>query len=187
MAKNFDPGTRCGGRGAAAGAMGGRAGLRGTQCLAGYPVERVMTKHASHMGDQTSCVVVAPARCRRGTKLAPWQIKIAQTEMTDQARGRLRIDAIAAKLELSATHFAKAFKNAVGVTPRCWHERVRISQAMRLLQDPQLTVAEIAAECGFTDESHLSVRFSLNVGISPGRWRRRERARQSEGLPPPRH
>jgi AraC family transcriptional regulator len=108
-----------------------------------------------------------------GARLAPWQIRIAQEEMTLQLPAGLRIPDVAAKLGLSPTHFAKAFKNSVGVPPYRWYLRERVSQAMSLLSAGTLGLSEIAAECGFFDESHFTTIFSRTVGMSPGRWRKR--------------
>jgi AraC-like DNA-binding protein len=108
--------------------------------------------------------------CR--ARLAPWQVRLATAEMQGQFRGRLRIGDVAAKLKLSTAHFTKAFHNTVGISPYGWFQRARIAHAMGLMRDTALTLAQIASECGYTDESHFSERFDRFVGVRPGRWRR---------------
>ena len=116
----------------------------------------------------------------QGARLAPWQVKIAMTELAAQAHGRLRIADVAAVLQLSPTHFAKAFKNSVGVSPYDWFLRARIRRAMQMLRATDGSIAKIAAECGFTDQSHFTASFARAVGVTPGRWRRRLRAEADE-------
>ena len=65
------------------------------------------------------------------------------------------------------------------MAPGRWYQRERISKSLGLLRDGELSLAEIASECGYFDESHFITSFSRLMGTPPGRWRRRQRA----GLP----
>lgn len=125
-------------------------------------------RDASQSGDATRTGAVG----NRRAKLAPWQIKIAQAEMQNFVRTGLRIGDVAAKLQLSPNHFGKAFKNSVGMSPYAWFQNARVAHSMTLMTGTNLTLAQIALECGFTDESHFSERFHRFVGVRPGRWRR---------------
>lgn len=132
-------------------------------------------RQASQSGNAIKSCAAPPSR---RAKLAPWQIKIAKAEMQNQVKGRLRIGDVAAKLQLSSSHFAKAFKNSVGMSPYAWFQNARLAYSMELMTGTTLTLAQIALECGFTDESHFSERFDRFVGMRPGRWRR---GRMAEG------
>lgn len=74
---------------------------------------------------------------------------------------------------LSRGHFTKAFRVSTGLTPHQWLQRYRIDKAKHLLLNGTLTVAEIAASCGFADQSHLTRVFARLVGDTPAAWRRR--------------
>jgi AraC family transcriptional regulator len=74
---------------------------------------------------------------------------------------------------LSRGHFAKAFRVSTGLTPHQWLQRHRIDKAKHLLLNRALSIAEIAASCGFADQSHLTRVFSRLVGDTPAAWRRR--------------
>jgi len=41
-----------------------------------------------------------------------------------------------------------------------------------VLRETDSSLAEIAAICGFADQSHFTRVFTRSVGISPGAWRR---------------
>ena len=106
-------------------------------------------------------------------RLAPWQVKLAKEGMIKQLGVGLRIADVAERLALSETHFAKAFRNSVGMPPYQWFQRARITSALRLLAETTSSISDIAAACGYSGESHFITAFSRAVGTTPGRWRRR--------------
>lgn len=106
-------------------------------------------------------------------RLAPWQVKVAKDGMAQQLSNGLRIADVAARLALSETHFAKAFRNSVGVAPYRWFQNARLAYALRLLAETRSSVADIAVACGYSGESHFITAFSRVIGTTPGRWRRR--------------
>ncbi|MBV8518073.1 MAG: helix-turn-helix transcriptional regulator [Acidobacteria bacterium] len=59
-----------------------------------------------------------------------------------------------------------------------YHLHVRLLEAKRRLRDGA-RVAAVAAELGFSDQSHLHRRFKGTFGVTPGEWRR---ATASAGL-----
>jgi AraC family transcriptional regulator len=72
---------------------------------------------------------------------------------------------------MSRATFARSFKQTTGMTPFAWVRDRRIEHAKRLLRQPDLTVTEVSAECGFADQGHLSRVFTQAVGVSPSTWR----------------
>ena len=79
---------------------------------------------------------------------------------------------LAGECHLSVAHFARAFKRTTGQTPHRWLLERRVEHAKRILVTSALPLAEIAAACGFADQSHLTRVFSQIVGAGPGAWRR---------------
>ena len=51
--------------------------------------------------------------------------------------------------------------------------RVRINNALQLLRETDLTIAEIAAKTGFSDQSYFDRRFRQAFGKSPREWRKK--------------
>ena len=76
---------------------------------------------------------------------------------------------------MSVSQFGRAFKKATGLTPHRWLVQRRLEQAMDLLLGSNLPLAEIALDCGFSEQSHFTRTFTRLVGTSPGEWRRRRR------------
>jgi AraC family transcriptional regulator len=50
--------------------------------------------------------------------------------------------------------------------------RMRVEQACRLLRGSALTVAEIAARCGFSHQEHLTRVMRARLGTTPAAYRR---------------
>ena len=80
---------------------------------------------------------------------------------------------LAAVAGLSESRFSHAFKESTGETPHRWQMRLRVEAASaRMLAEPCLGLAEIAADCGFADQAHLGRVFRAHFGRTPANWRR---------------
>lgn len=73
---------------------------------------------------------------------------------------------------LSPWHFARVFKEATGVTPHTYVIRARLQRAQERLREGEASLAEIATQTGFCDQSHLARHFRRVFGLSPSAWRR---------------
>ncbi|MGX5803414.1 helix-turn-helix domain-containing protein [Bradyrhizobium sp. Arg314] len=111
------------------------------------------------------------AEIRRGG-LAPWQLKRAREMLECNLEREISLPEIAAQCRLSTRHFSRAFSQSTGIPPQRWLMRHRVETAKGLLLEPQLTIAEVAKNVGFADQSHMTRVFSEWVGESPGSWRR---------------
>ena len=73
---------------------------------------------------------------------------------------------------MSQPQFMKLFKRVAGMTLVNYVTHVRLSHAFRLLKDSSLTIAEIAFQTGFSDQSHLDRRFKAAFGQVPSAVRK---------------
>jgi AraC-like DNA-binding protein len=53
---------------------------------------------------------------------------------------------------------------------------MRIDRARTMLADASSSLADVACATGFADQSHFTRVFSRVVGMSPGAWRRWQKA-----------
>lgn len=104
--------------------------------------------------------------------LAPWQVKLAKTFMLGRITEPLHLPDVANMCRLSAPYFVRAFTNTVGVAPYTWFMGNRVSKAQSMLANSALPLAQIAVECGFSDQAHFTKAFSKVTGVTPARWRR---------------
>lgn len=80
------------------------------------------------------------------------------------------LEALAAEVNLSAFHFSRVFRRAVGMPPYAWLCQRRLAQAKALLQAGCLPL-EVATRLGFSDQSHLTRQFKRAYGVTPGEYR----------------
>ena len=106
---------------------------------------------------------------------APAQIIRMLKIMDANLANRVRIKNIAAAAGLSRSSFSRVFLRSVGESPGRYLRRRRIELAQNLMLSTRKSLAEIALECGLSDQSHLTKSFRRVVGISPAAWRRSRR------------
>lgn len=73
---------------------------------------------------------------------------------------------------MSVFHFARRFKQTVGVSPHTYIMTRRLSRAKALLQRSKHRLVDIAAACGFSSQAHFTAAFHRRVGVTPGTFRR---------------
>jgi AraC-like DNA-binding protein len=79
----------------------------------------------------------------------------------------LSLDALSKYASFSPTHFHTCFKKSTGMTLRDFVEESRIRAAVRLLVNTDLTLSEIAYDCGFSSQSYFSYSFKRRMGLTP--------------------
>jgi AraC family transcriptional regulator len=104
--------------------------------------------------------------------LSPAKTALAKEWLTEKANLGVSIAEVANECGLSRGYFIRAFSRATGRTPHQWLIEQRAQRARQLIEATSMTLAEIAAACGFADQSHLSRVFAKVFGHSPGAWRR---------------
>ena len=80
------------------------------------------------------------------------------------------LDELAELSQLSPYHLIRVFRQEIGLSPHAYFEQVRIHRARRLLKEGAL-IADVAAQLGFTDQSHLHRHFRKLTGVTPGVYR----------------
>jgi AraC family transcriptional regulator len=83
---------------------------------------------------------------------------------------------LASAAGLSQTHFARRFKATTGSAPHQHVMRLRLQRAQRLLRETPRSIAQIAFECGFSHQGHLTRVFTRLAGITPAAFRRASRS-----------
>lgn len=68
---------------------------------------------------------------------------------------------------MSQYYFCRLFKQSMCMTPHQYVIRQRVERAKQLLLQPDLSIADVALQCGFAHQSHLSHHFRRLVGVSP--------------------
>ena len=82
-------------------------------------------------------------------------------------RERLTLSQLSEVAGFSRAHFARAFRNSIGMSPHQFVRHRRLTKAMCLVRARKLTLAEISHSCGFADQAHLTRTFKFQYGSIP--------------------
>ena len=90
--------------------------------------------------------------------------------LCDNHAATLRLATLAAQCDLSPFQLLRQFRLQYGITPHAYGAQHRLQLARRLLYS-SAPLADIALQCGFADQSHLTRAFKRQYGFPPGRYR----------------
>ncbi len=84
---------------------------------------------------------------------------------------KISIDKLSRLAYMSRTNFFKSFKLYLGLSPADYILRERISLAKQLLQDPTISIAEVAYQSGFNNIPYFIRQFKKQERLTPGEYR----------------
>ncbi|MBI5131052.1 MAG: helix-turn-helix transcriptional regulator [Rhodopseudomonas palustris] len=121
-----------------------------------------------------------PVRAKQ-SGLARWQFNRIVAHIDSNIDRSLRMRDLAQLIDLSASHFARAFRQRAGTSPRSFVLERRVTRAKMLMRTTDMPLSEIALACGLSDQAHLSRIFRRSTGVTPNAWRRDRRDREKQG------
>lgn len=83
------------------------------------------------------------------------------------------LESLAQRVGVHPASLARGFRLDEGTTVGDYVMRLRIQHACRIMSDTSTSLADIAAACGFADQSHLTRTFKSITGLPPGLFRER--------------
>lgn len=119
--------------------------------------------------------------------LPPWRVRRALSYVEANIDQRITAADLAREVNLSTSHFSRAFRRTLGTTVHAYVMGRRVERARSLMANSPATLSDIAVRCGLSDQSHLTRWFRRVVGATPARWRRGEREQQRIAAPGARH
>lgn len=103
------------------------------------------------------------------------EIQPAIAHMEAHFREAISMAAMARLTGLSSTHFNQRFRELFRFPPTEFLLRLRIQYARRRLTETEESIASIAVDSGFCDQSHFTKRFRRVTGMTPLQYRKRFR------------
>lgn len=91
-------------------------------------------------------------------------------------RESVSIDTLAEMACLSKSQFHRQFKVAFDLAPFEYMKKLRIQNAVNLLQNSDLSIYEVGELSGWKDQFHFSRIFKTAIGLSPVKYRERIRS-----------
>ncbi len=107
----------------------------------------------------------------RASRSQPSEQMIRARERLLERDCRCSVSALAAELGVGRVLLHRTFKRAYGKSPRAGVTGNRLAAAAKLLTGSDETIASIAAECGYYDQSHFCRQFKAFAGMSPSGYR----------------
>jgi AraC family transcriptional regulator len=101
----------------------------------------------------------APSLGPSKTPLHPKVLRRVIDLMRQSSRAGLTLSSLASEAGYGKSHFLRAFRASMGVSPHQYIVHRRLEEAKRLMLNRDSTLLEIAAECGFGSHAHLSETF----------------------------
>lgn len=83
----------------------------------------------------------------------------------------LRVHDLAAAADMSSDRLERAMQRTLATSPKQYILRIRAERAATLLATTDRSVAEIAADCGYYDQSQLTRQFKRHIGTTPSGYR----------------
>jgi len=84
----------------------------------------------------------------------------------------IRLEDIGRATNRSASHVSRMFASELGMPPHQYLMRLRVEKAQKLLAKTSISIAEIAYDCGFSHQEHLSRLFRRFTNTTPAAYRR---------------
>ena len=107
----------------------------------------------------------APEPC-----LPPW-LRRAREILYDEFPNPFSLSSIAHRVGVHPVHLARSFVRQHGVSMGAYLRRVRVSRATEELIRGDRSLSQIAAQTGFSDQSHMGRIFKAATGTTPGDFR----------------
>lgn len=84
---------------------------------------------------------------------------------------RLTTSELASEVGVHPVHLAREFRRAHRCTVGEYIRHLRVEQACRELRSSRESLAAIASNAGFSDQSHFSRTFKRHIGMTPAKYR----------------
>ena len=118
-------------------------------------IDRLLVGHTSR-----------PPRASRG-RLGQHALRRIRDYVSAHLAEPIEVAALAALAGRSSFHFSRVFARSVGMTPHRYVVHLRLQAAIQHVRRGRMGLAEIAAETGFADQSHLSRWVRRVHGVTP--------------------
>lgn len=98
-------------------------------------------------------------------------VRAAMMHMESQFDQPLSIDDVAKSIGCSRARLFAIFKQATGLTPNDYLQRIRVAKAVTMLRETDIPVTEVALKCGFNTSQYFSNVFRKYQNQSPSEVR----------------
>ena len=116
-------------------------------------------------------LLAADARPASASRAVPLWLARVRDSIHDSPEV-LAIEAAAREAGVHRSQLARMFRRHYGVPPSVYRRRLLLARAADALARSQTPLAQVAADAGFCDQSHLSRALRSETGLTPAQLRR---------------
>ncbi len=91
-----------------------------------------------------------------------------------RSHGSVRVDVLSQEVGWSRRHLSAQFGAEFGLGPKQVGRVLRFQRSRSLLLAREMSLAEVAADCGYADQAHLTREWRDSAGYTPTEWLRAE-------------
>ncbi|MGJ8558959.1 MAG: helix-turn-helix domain-containing protein [Litorimonas sp.] len=144
---------------------------KGSAHIASGFADVAATRLVRHLGDDVIQSWSFAPDGSKSTRTRPVKSFECLIDQIQNAPGsKITVAMMSAMSGMSRATLHRTFKKAFGDTPMTYLLRLRTERACQLIEDSQLTLSQIASECGFCDQAHMSRMVKAITGKSPSEF-----------------
>ena len=84
-----------------------------------------------------------------------------------ESKGNISIGTLAEETGYSECYIRRIFGKIHGISPKVFEKFVRFQNTLNLMEKEKIGLEELAAECGYYDQSHMIKDFKNFSGVTP--------------------
>jgi AraC family transcriptional regulator len=119
--------------------------------------------------------LVATAGRASSERAGPWLTRVREL-LHDRAPEQASLSELADTVGRHPTHVARVFRREFGLSVGEYARSLRLEWAASRLALDDASLAQVAIEAGFADQSHFTRAFRRHAGVTPGRYRELRRS-----------
>lgn len=124
------------------------------------------------------CLPNTLSKAKGGNKAVEKALRFIENNLTSE----LNLERVATEVKFAPSYFHKLFKASTGKPLHQYIEDLRIEKAIELLITTEMTLTQIAYECGFSSQSYFSYAFKRHTGMTPRAYARKAVERYEKSL-----
>lgn len=101
--------------------------------------------------------------------------QLIKTYIKNNLAKKITLSDLSWQLHCSTVTLTEHFKKEYGITIMEYIMKKRMEKARRLLENSELSIREVAEECGFSDNEYFSRCFKESHGVSPTSWKKSQK------------
>ncbi|MCD8155834.1 MAG: AraC family transcriptional regulator [Clostridiales bacterium] len=100
------------------------------------------------------------------------RIREILTFLSDNYGNNIRLDDVAGHIHLCTSECSRLFKRYMKVSLFTFLQEYRVERSLEFLADPEMSITDVALQCGFSDSNYYARVFSRIRGCSPRQYRK---------------